>query len=204
MPIIIDSNGNIKESPYIMRVTDFANGTDGELITWDTSGNPATISVGTSTHVLTSNGAGSTPTFQASAGGGPSQSTQSAIEAETDENTYTPPDLIKHTPGCSKAWVKFDGTGTPSITTSYNTSSITDHANGTYTVVWDTDFSSATYAIAGMAEELAAANDEMMLAIDSTTALATTGARVVTTDIHNAQDIVDTDKIFVIAWGDHA
>lgn len=41
-----------------------AAGTDGELITWDASGNPATVAVGTATHVLTSNGAGAAPTFQ--------------------------------------------------------------------------------------------------------------------------------------------
>ena len=43
-------------------------GTDGELITWDASGNPAAVAVGTATHVLTSNGAGAAPTFQAVGG----------------------------------------------------------------------------------------------------------------------------------------
>jgi len=47
-----------------------ASGTDGELITWDASGDPATVAVGTATHVLTSNGAGAAPTFQSAAGGG--------------------------------------------------------------------------------------------------------------------------------------
>jgi hypothetical protein len=42
-----------------------ANGTDGELITWDAAGAPATVAVGTSGHVLTSNGTGAAPTFQA-------------------------------------------------------------------------------------------------------------------------------------------
>ena len=46
-----------------------AAGTDGELITWDASGDPAAVAVGTATHVLTSNGAGAAPTFQAAAGG---------------------------------------------------------------------------------------------------------------------------------------
>ena len=46
-------------------------GTDGELITWDASGDPATVAVGTATHVLTSNGAGAAPTFQAAGGGDP-------------------------------------------------------------------------------------------------------------------------------------
>jgi len=45
-------------------------GTDGELITWDASGDPAAVAVGTATHVLTSNGAGAAPTFQAAAAGG--------------------------------------------------------------------------------------------------------------------------------------
>ena len=46
-----------------------ASGTDGNLITYDTSGNPAAVAVGTSGQVLTSNGAGAAPTFQAAAGG---------------------------------------------------------------------------------------------------------------------------------------
>src|SRR3990167_4704267 len=50
-------------------VAALANGTDGELITWDAAGVAATVPVGTATHVLTSNGAGAAPTFQAAAGG---------------------------------------------------------------------------------------------------------------------------------------
>jgi len=42
-----------------------ADGTDGELITWDSSGHAAVVAAGTATHVLTSNGAGAAPTFQA-------------------------------------------------------------------------------------------------------------------------------------------
>lgn len=50
-------------------VANLANGTDGELITWDATGAPATVSVGTSGQVLTSNGAGAAPTFQDASGG---------------------------------------------------------------------------------------------------------------------------------------
>lgn len=64
-----DANGT-GNSLSNVDVVDLADGTDGELITWDASGNPATVSVGTSGHVLTSNGVGAAPTFQASAGGG--------------------------------------------------------------------------------------------------------------------------------------
>jgi len=38
-------------------------GTDGELISWDASGNPTAIGVGTSGHYLKSQGAGSQPVF---------------------------------------------------------------------------------------------------------------------------------------------
>ena len=46
-----------------------AHGTDGELITYDATGAPANVAVGTSGQVLTSGGAGVAPTFQAAAGG---------------------------------------------------------------------------------------------------------------------------------------
>ena len=51
-------------------VSDLANGTDGELITWNSSGVASAVPVGTATNVLTSNGAGQAPTFQAAGGSG--------------------------------------------------------------------------------------------------------------------------------------
>jgi len=48
-----------------------AGGTDGNLITYDASGDPAYVTTGTSGQVLTSGGVGVAPTFQA-AGGVPS------------------------------------------------------------------------------------------------------------------------------------
>jgi hypothetical protein len=63
-----DANGT-GNSLSNVDIADMANGTDGELITWDAAGAPAAVAVGTSTHVLTSNGAGAAPTFQAAAGG---------------------------------------------------------------------------------------------------------------------------------------
>ena len=46
-------------------VADLANGTDGELITWDASGVPDTVAVGTAGQVLTSGGVGVAPTMAA-------------------------------------------------------------------------------------------------------------------------------------------
>jgi hypothetical protein len=48
---------------------DIADGTAGELLTWDAAGVAALVATGAATQVLTSNGAGTEPTFQAGGGG---------------------------------------------------------------------------------------------------------------------------------------
>jgi hypothetical protein len=63
-----DANGT-GNSLSNVDIADLANGTDGELITWAANAAPAAVAVGTATHVLTSNGVGAAPTFQAAAGG---------------------------------------------------------------------------------------------------------------------------------------
>jgi hypothetical protein len=63
----IDANGTGNSITNI-DVADLAVGTEGELITWDAAGNPAVVAVGTAAQVLTSNGLGAAPTFQAAAG----------------------------------------------------------------------------------------------------------------------------------------
>jgi hypothetical protein len=62
--------GSINIQPKAIGLSAMADGTDGELITWDASGVVAAVATGTATHVLTSNGAGAAPTFQAAASGG--------------------------------------------------------------------------------------------------------------------------------------
>ena len=47
-----------------------ASGTDGNIISFDASGNPVAIATGNDGQVLTSTGAGSPPAFEAAAGGG--------------------------------------------------------------------------------------------------------------------------------------
>lgn len=59
--------GTIKSDSKIA-VANLANGTDGQLITWDAAGEPAVVATGTANQVLTSNGAGAAPTFQTPGG----------------------------------------------------------------------------------------------------------------------------------------
>ena len=64
---------------HAIPVAQLEDGTDGELITWDANGVPATVAAGTVTQVLTSNGAGAAPTFQAAGSG-----VQNPINANLD------------------------------------------------------------------------------------------------------------------------
>ena len=48
--------------------------------------------------------------------------------------------------GIAKAWVNFDGTGTPAIRSSFNVSSITDNGTGNYTVNFTTSMPNTNYA----------------------------------------------------------
>ena len=67
---VVTSSGNATAiADKAIGIAKLADGTDGELITWNASGVIAAVAVGTSTHVLTSNGTGAAPTFQAAAGG---------------------------------------------------------------------------------------------------------------------------------------
>jgi hypothetical protein len=67
-----DSVTTIKIQDDAVTLAKMAGGTDGNLITYDASGDPAYVATGAATNVLTSNGAGAAPTFQAAAAGQPS------------------------------------------------------------------------------------------------------------------------------------
>ena len=53
-----------------VKTTGLADGTDGQVITYDANGNPIAVGPGTDGQVLTSTGAGSPPAFEAASAGG--------------------------------------------------------------------------------------------------------------------------------------
>lgn len=83
-----DANGTGNSISNI-DVADLADGTDGELITWGTSGAPTTVSVGTSGQILTSNGAGAAPTFQDAATAGVWNFLTSDTASDSSALTFT-------------------------------------------------------------------------------------------------------------------
>jgi hypothetical protein len=72
-----------------------------------------------------------------------------AMEAMTASRGVTADVQHRH-PGHAKAWLTFDGTGTPAIAEDYGVSSLTDNGTGDWTVNFDTAFSAtANYGVMG-------------------------------------------------------
>jgi hypothetical protein len=85
---------------------------------------------GSSAQILTSNGSGSPPSWQAA----PSPAALSTASGSAP--SYS-----------ARAWVNFNGTGTVAIRASGNVSSITDNGPGEYTVNFTTALANANYSI---------------------------------------------------------
>jgi len=140
-----DANGT-GNSLSNVDVADLANGTDGELITWDAAGAPATVAVGTAGQVLTSNGAGAAPTFQAAAGtgdfSGPGSSTDNAVvrfdgtTGKTGQNSGVIIDDSNNVSGIA------DLTFTSSLNLSVQSTAVNANTNGA-AIVLVTDTSAA-------------------------------------------------------------
>jgi len=66
-----------------------ASGTDGNIISYDTNGNPVAVATGNSGQILTSAGAGAIPSFQAAPGGGKIGQVLQAVKTDTFSTTST-------------------------------------------------------------------------------------------------------------------
>ena len=65
-----DTVATVKILDNAVTLAKLASGTDGNLISYDASGDPVAVATGTAGQILTSAGAGAPPTFAAAAGGG--------------------------------------------------------------------------------------------------------------------------------------
>ena len=65
-------------------IVELKAGTDGEVISWDASGNPVAIGAGTSGHFLKSQGAGSQPVFAAHDGAYDLQGAKLTLDANAN------------------------------------------------------------------------------------------------------------------------
>ena len=133
----------------------------------------------------------------------PAQPSQGALEAETDEESYVTPDLIRFSPGVAKAWINFTGTGTPSVNASYNVSSLTDNATGDFTVNFDDDFSGANnYTASGFAYNGAGTSEVMAPTVTTSEAAPAAGAFRFACVFVGGESNSDREKIALAFHGD--
>lgn len=122
--------------------------------------------------------------------------TAAEMETATDSGRVPSVSVVKNHPGVAKAWVKFDGTGTPAVAVSHNVSSITDNGTGDFTVNFTTAFSSGDYCAVGMPRNT---NNEFMLQSDLAAPTAS-AFRLYT--VNRAGSSVDTAANHVVFFGD--
>jgi hypothetical protein len=79
--------------------------------------------------------------------------------------------------GC-RAWVNFDGTGTPAIRASGNVSSITDNGTGDYTMNFTTAMPDANYSVCGLSSVESGQTAFRGMCLNLNTAMATTAFRI--------------------------
>lgn len=104
--------------------------------------------------------------------------TKGATTLNTDELVD-----VNNTRVC-KAWVNFNGTGTPAIRASFNVSGITDNAVGQYTINFTTAMPDVNYAVVGVGHQLGA--DHVVANVQSTADQLVGSVKVHTTNYNGA------------------
>jgi hypothetical protein len=92
-------------------------------------------------------------------GGGPTEGTEANIEDEITGTYYAPLDLIKHSPGVAKFWVKFDGSDGTVLGDEYNVSGVSHDGAGDYTVTISPIFDSVNWIAMANARTAGAGRD---------------------------------------------
>ena len=102
----------------------------------------------------------------------------STLKVNTIQNTSggssSTPEQIEQ--GRAKAWIRFDGTGTPSITDSFNISSITENDDGSNNIAFTTAFANTNY----IGVPTASTGDNGMFTLMHSSFLATGSCRIIT------------------------
>ena len=133
-------------------------------------GSGVTTSTGTGAVVLSTSPALTTPALGTPASGVLTNCTGAVVAALSTASGSAPS-------YSARAWVNFNGSGTPAIRASGNVSSITDNGTGDYTVNFTTAMPDADYCVAGTGG--ASPNQGAMLNKSDVGSQSTTAVRVV-------------------------
>lgn len=86
------------------------------------------------------------------------------IQDTSGNNSSTPAGIAA---GTAKAWISFNGTGTPSITQSFNVSSITDVNTGRFNINLTNAVSATACVVVGVAKQGNADNGDQKICVGS-------------------------------------
>lgn len=126
--------------------------------------------------------------------------TSAEVASETASKIVTA-NLLKHHPGVAKAWVKFNGTGTPAIDDSYNVSSITDNGVGDYTVNFTNAMANSNYCMTGSGRFDGGAGTSNIIVNQKRGGVQSTTQCQIST--HNTTpSVTDNDRVFIVFHGD--
>lgn len=100
----------------------------------------------------------------------------------------------------ASAWVNFNGTGTPSITDSFNVSSITDNATGNYTLNFTNALNDANYAVV-FGTIAAGTSNVVRNACTYSGGIKSTTQLQIAVGTTNTASLTDLDGIFVAIFG---
>ncbi len=129
---------------------------------------------------------------------GVSAASQAEMEAASSTPVYASPGRVKYHPGVAKAWVIFNGTGTPAILANENVSSITDNGIGDFTINFTTAFSSANYGVSGAGSN---GVQGLSVAIDEANLPTTSACRIRT---QSSSSTTDPTRVSLTFHGDQA
>jgi hypothetical protein len=119
------------------------------------------------------------------------------LTATTIQNDTTSPPTFRNSTveigTLCRAWVNFNGTGTPAIRASFNVSSITDNGTGDYTINFTTAFADANYTITGSSGGQNSTSNGAVYLADQATARTTNLFRIYLISV--AGSLVDTPQI---------
>jgi len=158
----------------IITLAKMAGGTDGNIITYDASGDPAVVATGSDGQVLTSTGAGSPPAFETISGGSLvklQSQTASSASTLTFSSTYITStykvyelhciDLLHSSDGGNISLQVSADNGSSYVTTGYkNLRFFSNETNGDNTLLTSSSSSTSSVAILGSGEGLGTSGNE--------------------------------------------
>lgn len=192
-----DASGEVSLLGQTIAISELATGTDGELITWDASGNPAAVAVGTSGQVLTSNGAGAAPTFQDAAAAGFDYARYDAASMYCMEAANCAVSYVESTTPVESI-VRFDDTTAEYVNLKYWVTDALDTSGTVEFSVFVEPVSHDTANVEMCVQQLPNAHDEDHLAAYSTEECS--GAVAISASAETWTEVVWTETVSALGW----